>query len=233
MSSLAMICGDAEVTIGSTVTACATAHASSKVLHVVFVAHDAAPTVLKGSNLARANTKVTIHYYESVYQIWEIISRLGSRRFYVTIYLETIRGGQPLNLLTLLENAFANRSRLQMTGMTILLDDRKGLGKIGPRKLGYLDLMESRHGPDFLIKALQGIPAPVDFLVAGSWYDAFGHQGGYVTGTATAVESLTWNAKAYFFSTPPMPLQAAMSDKTLELLENRSSSVLEKENLFG
>lgn len=216
-----MICGDAEVTIGSTVTACVVDHVSPKVLHVVFVAHGASPTVLKGATLARANDKVTIHFYESVHQIWEIISRLDSRRFYMTVYFETVRGNEPLNLLAFFENALANRRLGQLTGMTILLDDRKGMGKIGPRKLGYLDLMESRHGPDFLNEGLQWITVPVAFLVMGSWYDAFGHQGGYVTGTATLVESLTWNAKAYFFSTPPMPLQAAMSDKTLELLEKR------------
>lgn len=41
--------------------------------------------------------------------------------------------------------------------------------------------MEPRHGPNFLKKALDEFYAPVVILVAGSWYDAFGHQGGYDT----------------------------------------------------
>lgn len=80
--------------------------------------------------------------------------------------------------------------------------------------------MESRHGSYFLNEALDGFLASVIILVAGSWYDAFGHQGGYVTGTATAVEALTWNAKSHVFPTPPMPMQAAMSNKTLQMLED-------------
>lgn len=64
-------------------------------------------------------------------------------------------------------------------------------------------------------------------IVAGGWYDSFGHQGGYVTGHADTVEALTWDAKAYFFSTPPMPLQACMTDKTIELLQRRRAAKVE------
>jgi len=60
--------------------------------------------------------------------------------------------------------------------------------------------------------------------VTFEWYDAFGHQGGHIKGTAAAVEALTWNAKAYFFSTPSMPLQAAMLDHAIALLEGKKPS---------
>jgi serine palmitoyltransferase len=56
-------------------------------------------------------------------------------------------------------------------------------------------------------------------LVAGSWYNAFGYQGGYNLGAADVIEYLTWDARAYFFPTPLMPLQTAMSEKALGLLQ--------------
>jgi serine palmitoyltransferase len=83
-------------------------------------------------------------------------------------------------------------------------------------------LMEPNHGVDFLKNVLGQLDCTVNVIVAGSWFDAFGHQGGYVTGTASLVECLTWDAKAFFFSTPPMPLQAAMSDRMLSLLSERT-----------
>lgn len=78
--------------------------------------------------------------------------------------------------------------------------------------------MESQHGVNWLKDALGKLGCRSSVVIAGSWFDAFGHQGGYAVGTADVIEALTWEAKAYFFSTPPMPLQAAMSDKMLELL---------------
>ena len=40
-------------------------------------------------------------------------------------------------------------------------------------------------------------------------------------GHKDTVEALTWDAKAYFFSTPPMTLQAQMTDKALEMLQKK------------
>ena len=100
-----------------------------------------------------------------------------------------------------------------------MLDDRNGLGKIGPNKLGYLDHVEAKYGSSYLVDIFSNLRGSVRIIVAGSWYDAFGHQGGYVTGHADTVEALTWDAKAYFFSTPPMPLQACMTDMAIEILQ--------------
>ena len=217
-----MICGDAEVTIGSTLTACAVPSASNSATNVVFVDRYAPQGVIQGAELPRSNERVIIKYYDSVESIPELLGKvLSKNKLHVTMYLQTVSNGQPLNLIRLLKALSAETKLLRhLSDVTIMLDDRNGLGKIGPRSLGYLDLMESQYGKHFLKTNLARFPGKSTILVAGSWYDAFGHQGGYVTGSASAVESLTWDAKAYFFSTPPMPLQAAMSLKTIELLEN-------------
>ena len=81
--------------------------------------------------------------------------------------------------------------------------------------------MEAIHGPSFLVETFGLINSNVRIIVAGGWYDSLGHQGGYVTGHAATIEALTWDAKAYFFSTPPMPLQACMTDKAIEILQRQ------------
>ncbi|KAI9817369.1 MAG: hypothetical protein M1832_004676 [Thelocarpon impressellum] len=217
----AMICGDAEVTIGSTLSACAVPPASGSVTNVVLVDRAAPYHVLRGAELPRANKRVIIQYYDSVDEIPRLLSELPKRSgFLVTLYLQAVRKERPLELIGLLDALATNSALLRrLFGLTLMLDDRHGLGKIGPRRLGFLDFMESKHGSDFLKISLARFPGQHTVLVVGSWFDSFGHQGGYVTGLADAVESLTWDAKAYFFSTPPMPLQAAMSLKTIELLD--------------
>lgn len=140
----------------------------------------------------------------------------------MTLFVETVTDGKVLDLVSLLQGiALKVNRRGNLAGITIMLDDRNGLGKIGSRSLGYLDLMESQHSIDFLNISLAKLGCPSSIVIAGSWFDAFGHQGGYAVGTADMIEALTWEAKAYFFSTPPMPLQAAMSDRMLELLEKK------------
>lgn len=106
-----------------------------------------------------------------------------------------------------------------IAGITFIIDDRQGLDRIGPHRLGFFDFLESSHSVNFLTKEAKGIPAKVSFLVAGSWYDAFRHQGGYIMGTADLVETLTWNVKACFFSTPAMPVQTALSKQALKILQ--------------
>lgn len=138
-----MICGDAEATIGSTLTACAIPHKSRTVVNVVLVASNAAPAVLKGAALAKDSDRVHIRYYRAIAEICKIISQPDKGCYYVTVYLETIQDNKPLDLVNLLRNLKAVPNLKALAGVTIILDDRKDLGKIGPRHLGYLDLMES------------------------------------------------------------------------------------------
>lgn len=216
----AMICGDAEITIGSTLTALVMRCASEKVINRVFVPANATHSVMAGAKLSRPSKHVTVTFYDDVHDILAEIDTFSGSRFYLTIFLQTVTNGVALDLISLLRDAVPKLKRgRNLSGITIMLDDRGGLGKIGPQSLGYLNLMEAKHGIDFLRKALLPLNCTVQVIVAGSWFDAFGHQGGYVTGTASTVECLTWDAKAFFFSTPPMPLQAAMSDRMLRLLQ--------------
>jgi serine palmitoyltransferase len=225
----AMICGDAEITIGSTLTALVVRCASKKVVNRVFVPANAPHSVIAGAKLARPSKYVTVTFYNDLHDLLAEIEAFSGSRFYLTIYFQTVSNGVALDLVTLLRDAVPKLKRSRkLTGITIMLDDRNGLGKIGPQSLGYLNLMEANHGIDFLRKSLLQLDCTVQVLVAGSWFNAFGHQGGYVTGTASTVECLTWDAKAFFFSTPPMPLQAAMSDRMLRLLSERPTKLDEK-----
>lgn len=217
-----MICGDAEITIGSTLTALVMRCASTKVVNRVFVPANATHSVIAGAKLRRSSKHVIVTFYDDVQDILAEIDASSGSRFYLTIYLQTVTNGVPLDLIKLLQDAIPTLMKgRKLTGITIMLDDRNGLGKVGPQSLGYLNLMEANHGVDFLKKSLLPLQCTVQIVVAGSWFDAFNHQGGYVTGTASLIEFLTWDAKAFFFSTPPMPLQAGMSNRMLRLLSEQ------------
>ena len=217
----AMICGDAEVTIGSTLSALVVPTASARTTNTVFVCSSAPRGVLDGVAMQRDSSRITRHYYENVTEIpslTDLRKPVQLTFYFLTVDLTTRK---VLDLRSLFSHPLFRdpKATHNIAGITIMFDDRNGLGKIGPHKLGYLDHMESLHGPSFLVDTFAHIRSKVRIIVAGSWYDAFGHQGGYVTGHADSVEALTWDAKAYFFSTPPMPLQACMTDKAIEMLQ--------------
>lgn len=218
-----MICGDAEITLSSTLTALAIPTASSKKHNTVFIYAHAAKGVLDGAALAKDTKAVTRKFYDSVEDIPSMLDL--QKPTHLTFYFLTYdaNGNQVLDLSRLFTHQVfkAGRTSSNITGITIMLDDRNGLGRTGPNQLGYLDHMEARHGPSFLVDTFGRMNEKTRVIVAGGWYDSFGHQGGYVTGHADTVEALTWDAKAYFFSTPPMPLQACMTDKAIELLQRR------------
>lgn len=217
-----MVCGDADVTIGSSFAARAIAPRTKNIDNLVLLASSAPHFVHKAVSMSKESSTRRVIHFDSVQDVPKLLAQERNktkRSTYLTIYLEVIDKdtGAPLDLLPLLRT-ISRLSPVELTGACIFLDDRNGLGKLGPKKLGYLNYMEDLHGDDFLVKALGRRSSSVQVLVAGSWYNAFGHQGGYVTGAAPVVENLTWDARAFFFSTPPMPLQTAMSDKALELL---------------
>lgn len=221
-----MICGDAEVTLSSTVTALATPTSSSKKNNTVFVYAHAAKGILDGAAMAKETKAVSRKYYESVDDIPSMLDL--QKPTHLTFYFLTCdaNGSQILDLPRLFTRSVfrAGRTSSNITGITIMLDDRNGLGRIGPNKLGYLDHMEALHGPSFLVDTFSRMNKKTRVIVAGSWYDSFGHQGGYVTGHADTVEALTWDAKAFFFSTPPMPLQACMTNKAIEVLQRQRAA---------
>ncbi|EAS35853.2 uncharacterized protein CIMG_01207 [Coccidioides immitis RS] len=216
-----MICGDAEITLGSTVAALVQPCSSGSTLNRVFIPNNAPHSVMAGARLNRPSKQVAATFYNAVEDI-ELPT--GHKNVHATLYFETVRNGIPLDLHTFIRKIAPKVKRSgNLTGATIMFDDRNGLGMVGPQSLGYLNLMEAKHGVNFLNDALRPLQCEVEVIVAGSWFDAFGHQGGYVTGSASKVECLTWNTKAFFFSTPPMPVQAAMSDRMLQVLLNKDS----------
>ena len=188
-------------------------------MHLCFIDSTSSSSVLGGARLAKVHNRMKLYCYNSMKGFYEMLTQQHTGPIYVTLYLECMRHGKSLDLVPILAAFSQSRYRGRLAGITLIIDDRKGLGKIGPHDLGYHDLMESRHGTSFLEDQCRQIPAPVSFILAGSWYDAFRHQGGYILGNASTVESLSWNAKAYFFSTPPMPMQAAMTQAMLETLK--------------
>jgi hypothetical protein len=222
-----MICGDAEITIGSTLTALMMSSASRNVINKVFVCATAPSNIIQGATLNRPTEDIYLNYYDD---LQDLLVKLNSpnppnQQYHLTLYFETVSKGIILDLVSFFKSAtpILSAGNNKPRSITIMLDDRNGLGKIGPQSLGYLNAMEEQHGVNFLKDAVRKLNLPVQVIVAGSWFDAFGHQGGYVTGAAAVVENLTWDAKAYFFSTPPMPLQAAMSDRKLAILQGEIS----------
>ena len=218
-----MICGDAEITLGSTLSALVTPLASSTTVNTVFVDANAPKGILDGAGVSKDKKHVTRKYYNDVKDIPKAMNFRTPT--HLTLYFLTCSASRT-NILDLpqifADPAFRNnRTAQNIKSITIMLDDRYGLGKIGPNKLGYLDHMEFLHGDSWLVDTFKGLNKRVRIIVAGSWYDAFGHQGGYVTGYADTVEALTWDARAYFFSTPPMPLQACMTERAIRILEDR------------
>lgn len=147
----AIICGDAEVTISSTVTALAIPTASSKKHNTVFVYAHAAKGILDGAAMARETKAVTRKYYDSVDDIPSMLDL--QKPTHLTFYLQTYdaNGRQILDLSRLFSRPVfqAGRMSSNITGITNMLDDRNGLGRTGPNKLGYLDHMEALHGPFF------------------------------------------------------------------------------------
>ena len=217
-----MVCGDAEVTIGSSIAARSSAPRQKHRDNLIFIAKSAPHFVTEGVNVARGSSTRKLFYYDTLHEIQRGFRKDKASRksaACLTIYVDAIdSNGVPVDLIPLLR--FISRlPKTELHSACIFIDDRNGLGKIGPRSLGFLDHTEHKHGVDFFTRELGKRASDVKVLVAGSWYNAFGHQGGYVLGAADLIEYLTWDARAYFFSTPPMPLQTAMSEKALELLQ--------------
>jgi len=217
----AMVCGDADVTIGSSFAARCTVSLYKSTTHIVFISRSAPHFVLESVIGAKTSASRPLVYYDSIADIPQLLTQQVSQndRTMATIYLGVVdESGTPIDLIPLLAAiSHLPTSRLKKT--CLFLDDRKGLNKLGPQRLGYLNHLESMYGANVFNEHLGASAKKVEIVVAGSWYSSFGHQGGYVVGAGTIVESLSWNARAYFFSTPPMPMQTVMSNKALELLQ--------------
>ena len=220
-----MICPDAELGIGTSLLASVIPLASSKTRHLVFMDAKAPKIVLDGVRMHKPHKRVQILFYDKISDIPRLLSTLGGSKSHLTLYFRTVVDGKVSDLRSLFQKVIP-KGKL-FGSMAIFLDDRQGLGKIGPRSLGYLDLMEHRYGANFLTDTFKHLDCEVKTVVVGSFFEAFGHSGGYITGHAATVESLTWNTRGFLFSAPSLPLQAMMTSRTIQLLEEGGS----KDNL--
>jgi hypothetical protein len=99
-----MICGDAEITIGSNLTTLVIRCASKKAVNRVFVPANAPHSVIAGAKLRRLLKHVAVTFYDDFHDILAEIDTFNGSRFYMTIYLQIDTNEVALNLATLLRD---------------------------------------------------------------------------------------------------------------------------------
>ena len=123
-----MICGDAEITIGSTLSALTMPIASKKICNTIFVLSSAPKGILDGVALEKENKAVCRKYYESVDDIPSMME--VQKPTHLTFYFLTcnVNGRNILNLPRLFSNPVfrAARSSSNVAGITIILAARDG-----------------------------------------------------------------------------------------------------------
>ncbi|KAF5269053.1 hypothetical protein FOXYS1_48 [Fusarium oxysporum] len=207
----AMLGTDAHTMMLSLLSACTNPYTSG-VVNILFIPTTATLAVHDGANLNRPRAETQIIYYEKMDNLVAKLRKLSTAasKLHLTLYLQTTsHDGSILDLSATVQMIISEMTDPnQLKGLKLILDDSGGLGKVGPRHLGYLDLMEREHGVSFLKKLLGKKLAPkTEVVVTGSFFNAFGQQGGYIISSASFVEVHT----------------AAMSEKVLEILSRGSS----------
>lgn len=223
----AMLGTDAHTMMLSLLSACTNPYASG-VINILLIPATAPLAVKDGANLNRPRADTQIIYYDNLDNVVAELRKLPgvASKLHLTLYLQTTNhDGSILDLPATIQRIVSEiADPIQLKGLKLILDDSGGLGKIGPRHLGYLDLMEREHGVSFLKKMLGKKLAPkTELVVTGSFFNAFGQQGGYIISSASFVEVHTVSSKSFVFSTPPTPVQVAMSQKVLEILSRGTS----------
>ncbi|KAF5962770.1 Fum8p [Fusarium bulbicola] len=207
----AMLGTDAHTMMLSLLSACTNPYTSG-VVKILFIPTTATLAVHDGANLNRPRAETKIVYYEKLDDLVAKLRKLSTAasKLHLTLYLQTTsHDGSILDFSATVQMITSGMTDPnQLKGLKLILDDSGGLGKVGPRHLGYLDLMERKHGVSFLKKSLGKKLAPkTEVVVTGSFFNAFGQQGGYIISSASFVEVHT----------------AAMSEKVLEILSRGSS----------
>ncbi|KAF7548178.1 hypothetical protein G7Z17_g7228 [Cylindrodendrum hubeiense] len=222
---IAMLGADFDVMAISLLSAATNPLYAKDVLNLIFIPRTAPLPVRNGATLDKPKSLTQIIFYDNPETLAAEQLDLGGRRYHLTLYLGTVdHDGSILDLSVRVHSILSGlKNSSGLEGLKLILDDSRGLGKIGPQYLGFLDEMESRHGSSFFETALGSQLSTMTTVVCfGSWFDSFRHQGGYLIGGEAFMESHTVSSKSFVFSTPPMIVQAAMSDKTLELLSSQA-----------
>ncbi|PNP80106.1 Fum8p [Fusarium nygamai] len=219
----AMLGTDAHTMMLSLLSACTNPYTSG-VMNILLIPTTASLAVHDGASLNRPRAETKIIYYEKLDNLVAKLRELptDASKLHLTLYLQTTShdGSSILDLAATVQMIKSGMNDPnQLKGLKLILDDSGGLGKVGPRHLGYLDLMERDHGVSFLNQSLGKKLAPkTEIIVTGSFFNAFGQQGGYIISSASFIEVHTVSSKSFVFSTPPTPIQAALSEKVLEIL---------------
>jgi 8-amino-7-oxononanoate synthase len=90
----------------------------------------------------------------------------------------------------------------------LILDEAHGTGVMGPRGKGVAESMNHQH-----------------LITLHTCGKALGVAGGLVCGPAVMIDTLINTARAFIYSTAPMPLQALLTHKALELLASEDGQM--------
>lgn len=162
-------------------------------------------SIQEGLRIASRKEKPEIVIYADLEDMFAIMSKYAGRKTYFTVYMDTIAEDKLVDFKKIVSRLQGHKGQ---SGMTLLLDDSKGLGQHGPNRLGIAGCSDLRS-------AAQALGAQI--LVYGSFYQAFGLSGGFLAGSDVLIEELRFTSRGYMFSTSPQPYVMDMINKALRL----------------
>jgi serine palmitoyltransferase len=204
----AMTFANAEIGLSSTIAALCRPLLSYK-HHYMLVPSKGHETIEEGLRIASRKEKPEIVTYDDFEEMFTIMSRSTGRKTYFTVYIDTITEGKLIDPKMIVSRLQRHKGQ---SGMTLLLDDSKGLGQHGPDRLGITGCMDLRS-------TAQTLDAQI--LVYGSFYQAFGLSGGFLAGSDVLIQELRFTSRGYMFSTSPQPYVMQMVKKALEMRMNQ------------
>ncbi|KAJ5123988.1 PLP-dependent transferase [Penicillium bovifimosum] len=168
--------------------------------HYFLVPANLPSTAEEGFRVATKNSGTVCLKYADRDALVPLFEALSSRSAtYLTLYLDPVVDGGYMDLMALATQLAGKR---RMThGMTVLLNDTNGLGRLGPSQLGIASAVD-------LVRFSQILSARI--LVSESFYRAFSLPGGYLAGDPTIIEELRYTSRCYMFTTSPQPFVMAM-----------------------
>lgn len=214
----AVIMPDARNAVFSTLAACISPPSSAKVTNIVLLPEAGTVVLTEALMSMKKHKRVQVLRYSSLGCIPDsVLSTTSKRKVFLTLFLTSLDiSGVPIDLCSLI----LSLKSLRLEGVQILLDDSLGFGKLGSRRLGYLNQLEDASGVDRLHESLRALRCPSRFFLIGSFHSAFGLQGGFVVGEQDIIKVLHWTSRAFLFSTAPLPSNIAMAERAVEALEN-------------
>lgn len=214
----AIMMTDARNAVFSTLAACISPPANKKVTNLVLLPQGDNATLTEALMSMKKHKRVHIARYESLEAIAGLVQNVVTQKqVYLTFFTTSSdKNAQPIDLTS----TMASLRGIKLQGLQVLLDDSLTFGKLGNRKLGYLDHLATQYDDQHLKKILKSVRCPYRFFVMGSFHSAFGLQGGYVIGERDIMKVLHWTSRAFLFSTAPLPCNTAMAERAVETLES-------------